>query len=438
MKVAISELLGCMTQCAGDLPFLALDAQGRCLASSPGADALFGTELQIDGRRYQMTEAGISPGIPSQAVRDGAEVQAISPQGERRYQLQGFGLPDSSPELWLMRFDPADPNAPAREPGLPIRPAAEHSDAVLFHGMWARSPAMRECFRLIRRIAPTDTTVLIRGESGTGKEHVARAIHQLSPRAPGPFIAVNCAALVPSLLESELFGHVKGAFTGALSNRQGLFEQANGGTIFLDEVAEMSLKLQATLLRVIEERVLTPVGSTQSRPVDVRILSATHRSLRDAVAEGSFREDLMFRLRVVPLFIPALRDRRGDLELLISYYALELAGQERHSFSRVHPDAMRALLDHPWRGNVRELRNVIEYASVVSHGKLLTLGDLPPEFREDQVQASPPETAPPAQSERSLLHQALLEAGGHKGRAAEALGMHRTTLWRKLKQYDLC
>ena len=258
------------------------------------------------------------------------------------------------------------------------------SDAIEFHGLASRDAVMQRAFQTIRNVAETDATVLVRGESGSGKELVARAIHAESHRAKAPFVAVNCGALTPSLIESELFGHVRGSFTGAVRDRKGLFEQASGGTLFLDEVAELPIDVQAKLLRVLEERCVTPVGSTDEIPVDVRVVAATHRALRDEVAAGRFREDLMYRLRVVPVFLPPLRERRGDIEVLLRSFLHRFNDAGPRHVETIAPDAMRALLDHDWPGNGRELRNVVEYAFAVGRGPELELEELPPEVRSHE------------------------------------------------------
>ncbi|MCB9763197.1 MAG: sigma 54-interacting transcriptional regulator [Alphaproteobacteria bacterium] len=310
-----------------------------------------------------------------------------------------------------------------------------------FHGILSQDPAMQQVFRIIRNVAETDASVLIRGESGTGKELVARAIHAESHRRDAPFLAVNCAALSPQLLESELFGHERGAFTGATKDRPGLLRRADGGTLLLDEVAELPLDLQAKLLRAIQEQSFLPVGSDRSVQVDLRFLAATHRSLRAEVKAGRFREDLMYRLRVVPVFLPPLRDRRGDIDLLLRHFIRLQNGQGPRRIARVQPEAMRALLDHPWPGNVRELRNVVQYAFAVGRGPELRLHDLPPEFRESlgperPIQA-PVELVPSTLDEASRIRLALEHTGGHVGEAAELLGMSRPTFWRKRKKYGI-
>ena len=304
-----------------------------------------------------------------------------------------------------------------------------------FHGLVTGDEGMLQAFQILRNVAETDATVLVRGESGTGKELAARALHLESHRSQGRFQAVNCAALSPTLLESELFGHVKGAFTGAVNDRVGVFEQADGGTLFLDEVAELPLDLQAKLLRVLQERCFVPVGGTRSVKVDIRVVAATHQSLRQAVKEGRFREDLLYRLRVVPIFLPPLRDRRGDVELLMWHFIDQANERGPRRIRRVAPEAMRALLDHPWPGNVRELLNVVQYAFAVGRGPELGCQDLPPEFRERRLEPAPLPTGEPDEAER--LRAALRQSRGHVGKAAELLGMSRPTFWRKRKKFGI-
>ncbi len=330
----------------------------------------------------------------------------------------------------------------------------------IFHGLMSRDPTLRRAFQTIRNVAETDATVLVRGESGTGKELVARAIHAESHRREGPFVAANCAALTPSLVESELFGHRKGAFTGAAADRRGLFQQAAGGTLFLDEVAELPLEVQGKLLRVLEEHAVTPVGSDRAVGVDLRVVTATHRALREEVRAGRFREDLMYRLRVVPIFLPALRERRGDVDLLLRRFLDEFNLRGPRRVARIAPEAMRALLDHPWPGNVRELRNVVEYAFAVGRGPEIGLDELPPEFLESRAippsfarrgpppplmrpDASTRPTSPsrptphPADDEPTALRRALERCDGRVGRAAALLGMSRATFWRKRRKHGV-
>jgi transcriptional regulator with PAS, ATPase and Fis domain len=308
-----------------------------------------------------------------------------------------------------------------------------------FHGILSRSPAMQDVFHLIANAAETAVTVLVRGESGTGKELVAKAIHDLSVRKNAPFLAINCAALSSNLLESELFGHVRGAFTGAIKDHSGLFQRAHGGTLFLDEVAELPLELQAKLLRVIQERNYIPVGGDRSVSVDVRIIAATHRSLREEVRNGRFREDLMYRLRVVPIFLPPLRERREDIGLLIWHFIRQHNAANFRKIEKIDPHAMRTLLDHPWLGNVRELQNVVEYAFAVGRGTTLRLSELPPEFREPRRIEHPVKhnLVMSNEQEAAAIRHALEQSNGMVTAAAQLLGMSRVTFWRKRKLYSL-
>ena len=308
-----------------------------------------------------------------------------------------------------------------------------------FQGILSRSPQMLPIFQIIQSAAKTEATVLVRGESGTGKELVARAIHNLSSRSQHPFLAINCAALSLNLLESELFGHVRGAFSGAIKDHPGLFNQANGGTLFLDEVAELPLELQAKLLRVIQERVYTPVGDTRSYNVNVRIVAATHRALREEVKAGRFREDLMYRLRVVPIFIPPLRERREDINLLLVHFIDQHNQKGQRQIERIDPQAMRVLLDYQWKGNIRELQNVLEYAFVVGRGSILRISELPPEFREPQITSVEPSNPVvlSATEEQQAIELALIQCNGKVSAAAKLLDMSRATFWRKRKAYGL-
>jgi transcriptional regulator with PAS, ATPase and Fis domain len=322
---------------------------------------------------------------------------------------------------------------------------AEAVDApVELAGMWTRDAGMKRLFQLVRKVARSEASVLVRGETGAGKELVARALHQLSARAKAPFHALNCAALPPALLESELFGHVRGAFTGAVRDNPGHFRQAAGGTIFLDEVAELPLDLQAKLLRVLDTRTVIPVGGGDAIPVDVRVVAATHRSLRAEVAAGRFRADLMYRLRVVPLFLPPLRQRAGDVELLTRRLIAQLNQRGGRLVDRPSPGALAALERHDWPGNVRELRNALEYAFAIGEGPLLTEADLPPEIADPEQDPEraiaanrPPPVVEDADPEVTRVRRALERAGGNRERAARLLGISRATLWRRLRTLGL-
>jgi len=306
-----------------------------------------------------------------------------------------------------------------------------------FHGILTRAPEMQPIFRLIRRVAATDCTVLVRGETGSGKELVARAIHGLSARRQKPFQAINCATFSTTLLESELFGHVRGAFTGAVSDRPGLFKLADQGIVFLDEIGEIPLEIQARLLRVLEDKTFVPVGGTKSVQVDVRLISATNKALRREVAAGRFREDLLYRIRVVPIFLPPLRKRTGDIEALTRHFIDQFNQQGLRRIETISPDALEAMKNYPWPGNVRELRNVIEHAFIIGEGKALELHDLTPELRGEPPPGEELEIGSLQLDERERLRAILNKHKGRKGAAAAELGISRSTLWRKLYQYNL-
>ena len=298
------------------------------------------------------------------------------------------------------------------------------------------SPAMAHVLDTIKQVAPSRATVLISGESGTGKELVAHAIHRLSPRHSGPFVAVHCAALSPQLLESELFGHEKGAFTGAGERRVGRFEQASGGTLFLDEIGEIDAATQVKILRVLGERVFERVGGNKPLAADVRLLAATNRDLAKMVAEGKFREDLFFRLNVVQLHLPPLRDRREDIPLLAVHFLREAAKENDKPFRELTSDAMKCLANYDWPGNVRELRAAVEHGVVMAGGQKITLRDLPSGIRQT-AEAAPRGPLPLnlGETELSLIRRALGECRGNRTLAAKKLGISRRTLHRKLREH---
>ncbi len=304
-------------------------------------------------------------------------------------------------------------------------------ETTVFAGVLARSPSMHRIFQLIENLRQSDATVLLTGESGTGKERVARAIHLNSPRRRGPFVAVNCGALPGDLLESELFGHVRGAFTGAVQDRVGRFEAARGGTLFLDEIGDLPLSLQVKLLRVLQERSFERLGESRSRETDARILAATNLDLRRAVAEGRFRGDLYYRLRVVPIEIPPLRERRADIEPLARHLLARIC--ERHGRSLLlSSDALRRLLLYRWPGNVRELENALEYAVAVCRGQTLHAEDLPAELQEPM-----PEPAASLPADAGQLRAVLDAHRWRREETAQALGVSRTTLWRRMRELGL-
>ncbi len=302
------------------------------------------------------------------------------------------------------------------------------------------SPAMREVFEVVRQVAPTRVTVLIGGESGTGKELVAKAIHQLSPRAKQPFVAVHCAALAPTLLESELFGHEKGAFTGAHERRIGRFEQAQGGTLFLDEIGEIDATLQVKLLRFLGERSFERVGSNETLTADVRLVAATNKNLEELVKAGTFREDLFFRLRVVEIELPPLRERMSDVLLLAQSFLREFAAENGKPLREFTVDALECLMHHSWPGNVRELRTAIEHAVVLSRGERISRRDLPPSLRNEGAAGTrlpPGKDLTVKEAEKQLIVRALKETNGNRTLAARKIGMSRRTFHRKLHAHHL-
>jgi len=301
----------------------------------------------------------------------------------------------------------------------------------------ARSAAMKEVLELAARVAPIDTTVLVYGESGTGKEFIVRMIHEQSPRAAAPFVSVNCAALTETLLESELFGHVRGAFTGASRDKAGLFEVAGNGTIFLDEIGEVAATVQAKLLRALQEREIRRVGAERNIKIDARVVAATNRNLKEAVAKGTFREDLYFRLAAFVITVPPLRDRRDDIPALVHEFVRRSAARLKKDVKTVSADAMTVLITYEWPGNVRELEHAVERAAILAHGTTITLRELPPELtlRKKAVPSGDPLNL--RSQERELIRRALDRFKGNRKKAAEALNISTVTLWRKMKEYDL-
>jgi len=327
------------------------------------------------------------------------------------------------------------------------RDAASRNSLENFIGS---SPVIEKLKATIRTVAPTASTVLIYGESGTGKELVARAVHSCSTRASEPFVSINCGAFPETLLESELFGYVKGAFTGASQNKRGLFEVASGGTIFLDEIGEMSLSMQVKLLRVLQERTIRPVGGTQETPVDVRVIAATNRDLREMIANGTFREDLYYRVSVIPIQVPALRERREDVELLANHFLKKYSTAAQKSILRISQESLDALKAFEWPGNVRQLENTIERAVAMETGNELRVDLEADRPRTRAVAASSNGHSSPdvpsdgidfekyvAGIERSLIESALQQSGGVQIRAAELLKVSYRSFRHLLKKYDI-
>ena len=318
--------------------------------------------------------------------------------------------------------------------------SAQLDERFGFEGVIGQSPALRRVVQTCRQIAPTDATVLIEGESGTGKELLAKAIHNNSPRKPRNFVALNCAALSEGILESELFGHEKGAFTGAVSSRKGRFEHADGGTLFLDEVGDMPTPIQIKLLRVLEDGEIIRVGSNESRRVDVRLISASNRDLAGLVEKGAFREDLFFRLKVVRIVLPPLRQRREDIPLLIEHYLPRLAEEHGKPVTAITPDAQAVLSACDWPGNVRELINTLETMVVLAQGETLDVDDIPAEIRPGEQDGAAADLAPGMSlrdAERLLIQRTLDETDGNRQKTAELLGIGERTLYRKIRQYGL-
>jgi DNA-binding NtrC family response regulator len=363
--------------------------------------------------------------------------------------ISGFGTVDVAVQALQLGADdfltkPVEPDVlTARVASLLERRPRAATAAGTPAGLVGRSPAMREVFAALAAVAPAETTVLVTGETGTGKELVARAIHEASARRAKPFIAVNSAGLAPGLVESELFGHVRGAFTGAVRDKQGVFQAANGGTVFLDEIGDVPPAVQHRLLRVLQEREVTPVGTVRPVSVDMRVIAATNRDLRAEVAAGRFREDLFYRLNVFRVALPPLRDRRTDIPVLVEHALARLSGRRLGAQRLVcSPLAMRLLQAYSWPGNVRELFSVLECAALGASEGRIDAQHLPAEVRSIATQGHDTlmaryRTAVGGEDERARILAALDAAHGVRARAAEILGMGRTTLWRKLRQLGL-
>jgi two-component system, NtrC family, response regulator AtoC len=359
-------------------------------------------------------------------------------QAERLGLLDVLPLPPSPGEIVKLI---ARVRAQANDHGVPLPPV----DAVTAgpYALVGQSPAMLDVYKMVAHVVRSTATVLLLGESGTGKEIIARAIHATGARSTAPFVAVNCAAIPENLLESELFGHEKGSFTGAVARKTGRFELAAGGTLFLDEIADMSLALQAKILRAVQEREIERVGGKDVIPVDIRLIAATNRNLQEAIAQGKFREDLYYRLAIVTINLPLLADRGDDVLLLTSYFAREYAARYGKPISRISEPAIALLRQHRWVGNVRELRNVVERAVIVATDDTLRVEHFPEELRASPAPAAlavEREDAPPAtlaDLERRHIQRVLAQTGGAISAAATILGIHRNTLARKVREHGL-
>ena len=429
VRAALAEVAGAA---------LVLDESLHIVERTLAAEALFGAPVPI-GASAPALLCSDGPDRPvAEALAAGRPVSTSIPRknGPDKHPIAVRAVPLREGDTrigWLLMLEADELNA-----SLPDAP-------IEIEGILTRDRAMKKLLGDLRKVARSNASVLVRGETGSGKELIARAVHSLGKRASGPFRALNCAALPPALLESELFGHVRGAFTGAVRDHKGHVQLAHGGTLFLDEVAELPLELQAKLLRVLQEKTVLPVGGRDPIAVDVRFVAATHRSLRREVEQGRFRADLMFRLRVVPLFLPSLRERPLDISLLAERFVEEKNALGERSIARIAPGAKRAMEAYDWPGNVRELQNAIEYAFVMGEGPILTEADLPPEVRgealdhhDDQEPAS--SSAPKrveANAEAEKIIAALEKAGGSRQKAAISLGISRVTLWRKLRALGL-
>jgi DNA-binding NtrC family response regulator len=318
-----------------------------------------------------------------------------------------------------------------------VRLKKEVESRYRFHNLIGKSPPMQKIYGLIERISDTSSNVLITGESGTGKELVAKAIHYNGIRKEGPFIAVNCAAIPETLLESELFGYKKGAFTDAKKDKKGLIFEANEGTLFLDEITEMASTLQAKLLRVIEEKEVRPLGDTNSYPIDVRVISTSNRDIKSSIEQSHFREDLYYRLKVIDIELPPLRERREDIPILVQHFINKFNQELKKSISGISEDGLRYLLNYPWPGNIRELENVIQRAITLSQHEVIHPEDLPASIiqktDEKLFEKAMSENFTLDQLEKEYIKRVLIETGGNKSKAAEILGLDRKTLYRRLQ-----
>jgi transcriptional regulator with PAS, ATPase and Fis domain len=420
---------------------ICLDSDFRIVHASTSLGRLIGEQ-----NAAQLTGRPVAELLGAELFGPGGALRDVLGQGELREGWRAsMRIADGTTRLVSCSAAPFKADAGGIcDPGVAyviiVRPAEDDASIgtaapTTFSGMIARSSAMARLFALVQNLQASDATILLTGESGTGKEVLAHAIHANSHRKDGRFVATNCAALPAELLESELFGHVRGAFTGAVRDRAGRVDLAAGGTLFLDEIGDLPLLLQVKLLRFLQERTFERVGDSHTRKADVRIVAATNADLRKAVAEGRFREDLYYRLRVVPIEIPPLRARREDIEPLARFLLARVAARHGREM-RFSPDAIRALLRYSWPGNVRELENAIEYAVAVGRGQTIQPEDLPLEILESRP-ATRTKAPVASTSESEVIRTALEQNHWQRDATARALGISRTTLWRKMREAGL-
>ena len=417
------------------------EADGVASATKRLAEQTFDlvvTDLRMpDGDGLDVLQAARAQADPPEVILLTAYAEWKSAKEAIRLGALDYFEKGQEPEDLFHRIDNALASRALRRENANLK--AQLRERYGLPGLIAQSPAMQTVLDLVERVAPTDATVLIQGESGTGKEVIAKAVHHASARAARPFVAVNCGAVPETLLESELFGYVRGAFTGAAGGKLGLFEEADGGTLFLDEIAEMPPTLQVKLLRALQSGEVRRLGATQAATIDVRVLAATNGDLATRISQGSFREDLFYRLNVIQVTLPPLRDRREDIPALAEHF-LARAATKLGRTRRLSPAALERVLRYPWPGNVRELENAIERAAILSRSETVEPDDLPPHVSAGlQLGPSPalPRQITLAEAERAHILTTLERFGRNHSGAAEALGIGRTTLWRKLKEYGI-
>ncbi len=417
---------------------ICLDAEFRIVHTSASLGQLIGEDAVVS-----LTDRPVQELLGAELFGLGGALRDVLEHGEMREGWRAsMHMEDGTTRLVSCSAAPFKPDPrgicdPRVAYVVIVRPAEDDTSIgtaapTAFSGMIARSSSMARLFHLVQNLQATDATILLTGESGTGKEVLAHAIHEHSSRKEGQFVAVNCAALPAELLESELFGHVRGAFTGAIRDRTGRVELASGGTLFLDEIGDLPLTLQVKLLRFLQEKTFERVGDSHTRKADVRIIAATNLDLRKAIAQGRFREDLYYRLRVVPIEIPPLRSRREDIEPLARFLLARVAARHGREL-RFSPDTIRIFLRYSWPGNVRELENAIEYAVAVGRGQTIQAEDLPVEI----IDAPAAAIHTPASTEADTIRAALEQNRWQRDATARALGISRTTLWRKMREAGL-